>query len=254
LSLMSTTTALAFLAPVVPSAAFAISYANPKSTPLWTLSLLVLSYSFTATSILLLPLDLSTEDYESSIDSGWKVNYWLTFILAWVVLPISLEYLQSGYLAPRARLADALRTNMRFYMYAGIGGVVLYLLLLAFGGGMNVIHFLMAAGNTYGLLLVVLLLGYGLVSIPRSMMSKASPHEQLERRYLLASTIDTDLYESVWELQDVEECVEKILLRRSSTHDPDVLDYLSHLSSAMELNSIEFSSEMATRRMKTGRR
>jgi len=109
-----------------------------------------------------------------------------------------------------ARLVDALRLNVRFYMYAGIGGVVIYFLLLLFGGGMNVAHFLMAAGNTYGLLLVVLLLGYGLVSIPRSMLEKAKPENQLERRYLLAPTVDTDLYEAVWDLQDVEECVEKV--------------------------------------------
>ena len=175
------------------------------------------------------------------------------------VLPIMMEYMQSGYLSCRMKLVDSLRVNMRFYMFAGIGCVAAFLLLVVFGGGLNIFHFLMAAGNTYGLLLVVLLLGYGLVSIPRSMLSRSCPEKELTRRYLLASTVDSDLYDAVWALQDVEECIEKVLARRSSTNNNEVLAYLTALQNGVEegssLDLMAYGgSDLKSRRTRNGGR
>ena len=67
----------------------------------------------------------------------------------------------------------------------------------------HVVPVLMALGNTYGLLLVSLLLGYGLVDIPQKLWRQANPSTELRRVQIMAGNSDEALYEAVWELQDV---------------------------------------------------
>ena len=70
----------------------------------------------------------------------------------------------------------------------------------------NVIPVLITLGNTYGLLLVALLLGYGLVAFPRSLWRQASPEQELNKTFLHAVSIDDALYDAVWSLQEDVEC------------------------------------------------
>lgn len=65
----------------------------------------------------------------------------------------------------------------------------------------HIVPVLMALGNTYGLLLVSLLLGYGLVDVPRHMWRKADPQTELRRKQIMAGNADEALFDAVWELQ-----------------------------------------------------
>eukprot|EP00816_Leptocylindrus_hargravesii_P000066 CAMPEP_0196828542 /NCGR_PEP_ID=MMETSP1362-20130617/94732_1 /TAXON_ID=163516 /ORGANISM="Leptocylindrus danicus, Strain CCMP1856" /LENGTH=459 /DNA_ID=CAMNT_0042209223 /DNA_START=402 /DNA_END=1781 /DNA_ORIENTATION=+ len=75
----------------------------------------------------------------------------------------------------------------------------------------------MALGNTYGLMLVVVLLGYGLVAIPRMLMRWARPREELKRVYLLSNKADEWLFDAVWELQDTEDEIDSLLASANHT-------------------------------------
>ena len=66
---------------------------------------------------------------------------------------------------------------------------------------LNVIPVLITFGNTYGLLMVSVLLGYGLVALPRSLWRQAKPDLELRRTYIMAVAADEALYEAVWDLQ-----------------------------------------------------
>ena len=77
---------------------------------------------------------------------------------------------------------------------------------------MNVIPVLITLGNTYGLIIVALLMGYGLVAFPRSLWQKANPESELRRAQIMAGSADEALFEAVWELQ-VSKFVE--ILRQS---------------------------------------
>jgi len=266
--------AVAFLAPLPIAFLFARSYANPTSTPSGVLAVLVVSYSLTATACLLLPVDLSytaaslhsmnatsassdAPAYSAAISVGWKTTFWMTFILAWGVLPLLTDYIQSGYLTPKERLRDALHSNMKFYIVAGGVGIVVIIGLAIFGNGANPFDFLMAAGNTYGLLLVVVLLGHGLVSLPKAFFAKANLQLLVTRRYLLASTLDSDLYEAVWALQDAEEVVDSVLSRKNSaqTSDPQAAEYLNEIQFARESGVADLisSSDIESRRTRNDR-
>lgn len=64
--------------------------------------------------VILLPYDISTvlgstnDDHTrvSSLVDGWSLIYWSTFVLAWIILPLQLEFHNSGCFSFRAKLKD----------------------------------------------------------------------------------------------------------------------------------------------------
>ncbi len=135
----------------------------------------------------------------------WKGIYWSTFVLTWIVLPITFSYLESGFFSPRDKLWDAFKDQLRtaFLAVVAVAGFCVYLLAqhytLAGAEGL-----LMALGNTYGLLLVVVLLGNGLIEVPRKLWAASFPHQELQRLYFRSSLVDSDLHDAVCTLSDVE--------------------------------------------------
>lgn len=74
----------------------------------------------------------------------------------------------------------------------------------------HIIPVLMALGNTWGFMMVVLLLGYSLVDLPKQVWRQANPQVELRRTQIVASSADEALFEAVWELQDCEDLIDKI--------------------------------------------
>ena len=67
------------------------------------------------------------------------------------------------------KLCDAVSRNLITGAVAGCFAIVYVIVMVYSGQGSlyHVIGFMMAAGNTYGILLIVLLMGHGLVALPR---------------------------------------------------------------------------------------
>jgi hypothetical protein len=164
------------------------------------------------------------------VDTAWRSTYWITFVLCWLVLPIIQATLTSGYNTTQSKLRDAVSQNIRFYAIATAVLLLVIIILFASTTSISVFHLLIALSNTYGLLLALLLLGYGLVSVPRSLYHRSHPEIMLEQRYLLATSLDTDLFECVWNLQDVEGIVDAVVNRRDSANlSYDVIGFLDDL-------------------------
>ena len=136
--------------------------------------------------MLLLPVDLassSTDDNDHTLLVVWYLIYWTTFCLSWLVLPVLMEYASAGEFTFRDKMKSALRANAKFYF---IVAVLLVFLSVYVGGpfsvvvvatflirvslqlvltrGFTISHlpgFLMTAGNTYGLLFIIVFMGYG---------------------------------------------------------------------------------------------
>jgi len=195
-------------------------YASPiTSIPVRLLA--VLSFWLGFMGIVLLPIDLSrTIQYDIPMDNGndnvgetseipevnntylpWLVTYWSTFFLAWIVLPFVRKVLFSGYFTLFARLKMAAKESLKEYLINCVALIVCIVALAIYLKSVHVVAILMAIGNTYGLLLVALLLGYGLVDVPRRMWRNAYPDVELRRTQILASHVDEALFEAVWELQ-----------------------------------------------------
>lgn len=72
---------------------------------------------------------------------------------------------------------------------------------------------LASLANTYGLLYVSLLMGYGLVEFPRSLWREAFPESQLRRCLIKSIAADEALFEIVWEVQDIESIADAVLMK-----------------------------------------
>ena len=227
----------------VTSTWFVLHHAK-RRTSLFIILLSIISFGLGSAAVALLPIDLS---YASSAAAGanstaattsdgddaaqdantnavdpsnnptylpWQVTYWSTFLLAWLVLPITRETLLSGQFTLRSRMKDGMYRSFRslFLMFcAGILAIIgmavhlksLHLVTI-------VLPVLMALGNTYGLVLVSLLLGNGLVNIPKRYWREACPANELRRARIVACGAEEELFEAVMRLEDMEEKIEEV--------------------------------------------
>ncbi len=94
-------------------------------------------------------------------------------------------------------------------LFAGIVYIV-YMMSTSAGSFSQVLAFMMAMGNTYGVLLITVLMGSGLVSLPKRLWAMSDSQEELRRLYLLAAPIEDSYQEARYELEDCELEVKKV--------------------------------------------
>lgn len=153
------------------------------SPPLLLLILIVALY-IPFSSLFLLPIDLvssslSDEDklnffYVGSkkiILNAWRVNYWLGFLLTWLVLPLVQTYYSSNNFRFKRRLEDLLIYNVKFYLVylavAVLGAVYVYISVgLNFASIKSLVVVLL---HSYSLILAIWFMGYGLINIPKTL-------------------------------------------------------------------------------------
>ena len=110
--------------------------------------------------------------------------------------------------------------------------------MLATDGSSSATEFIglmMAMGNTYGVILIICLLGKkrdcyfsdpmkkninqdanytcvgnGLVAVPKNLWQMGQPKKQIERMYLLANSVETALHNARYKLEDVETEVNEV--------------------------------------------
>lgn len=69
---------------------------------------------------------------------------------------------------------------------AGLAGVIYVIYMVASGSGSinQVLALAMALSNTYGVLLITVLMGSGLVGVPKRLWLMADPQQEIQRLYL----------------------------------------------------------------------
>ena len=211
-------------------------YASPGTSILLRL-MVIISFWLGFSGIALLPIDLSrtttsTNIIENEVDNvnetylPWKITYWLTFGLAWAVLPFVREFLLSGQFTFLERCKDAIKKVLKGHVILLVVLAIVIIALAVHLRSWTAIPVLMAVGNTYGLLLVSLLLGYGLVDLPREMWRCACPTNELRRLRIKASAADEALCEAVWELQDCEDVIDTTMKKIDGVTSDDPTDDL----------------------------
>jgi hypothetical protein len=147
-------------------------YRSAELTPTWICVIVGFAWFLGFSSILLLPLDLAQANTGLYSGSGVMLNLWLsvfwsTFLMAWLILPVIYEAWYAGEYTWKGRLKASLRANARFYLMTGCLGAI-FCAYLMYNNSLSpsaLRDFLLVFGNTYGLLLVIALLGNGLVEV-----------------------------------------------------------------------------------------
>ena len=139
------------------------------------------------------------------LERMWWVVYWITAILTYVWIPVVQEYVAAGEFTRRARLKTSITVNLVFYAVIALvaAGGLAYVI---FGAGVpfsELFAILITAANTYGLVLVVLLVGYGAAEVPRSLWQGADAAGELRRLEFQAPEVEATLFDARTQLLDV---------------------------------------------------
>ncbi|EAW55932.1 LMBR1 domain containing 2, isoform CRA_a [Homo sapiens] len=141
----------------------------------------------------------------------WRVVYWTSQFLTWILLPFMQSYARSGGFSITGKIKTALIENAIYYgTYLLIFGA--FLIYVAVNPHLhlewNQLQTIgIAAANTWGLFLLVLLLGYGLVEIPRSYWNGAKRGYLLMKTYFKAAKLMTEKADAEENLEDAMESI-----------------------------------------------
>ncbi|KAH7135627.1 LMBR1-like membrane protein-domain-containing protein [Dendryphion nanum] len=218
-------------------------YLPLRSTPAYVTLPVFLAIALPASIVLLVPIDLASSagtDTDGSrgiwlpdkvVFKSWRIMYWLTFALTWIMLPYLGEYCDSGYREPKARVLYAFRSNGRYQLMmlgAGILGAIYYVL-------QNGFHFesfkgmIMALAYLWGLVLAIYLMGHGLVAFPRTLYRHASISGRLKKLQSHAPKINDKLTEALDKLDQYEDQVVQLKQRKNGV-SRDFQEWIEDLS------------------------
>ncbi|KAJ2491804.1 hypothetical protein IWW37_002003 [Coemansia sp. RSA 2050] len=215
----------------------------------------VVSWYLPLTIVFILPFDYSSTLYrkcEHDCDEPmgyiggeftrrlWIGLYWFMYMLTWLVLPIMMAYVDSGAFSFKDRLRESCWSNLQFYGYMGAIGLVVvgYIAVTRGVFGADLVAFLMALANFWGLFLVITLMGFGLVSIPRKLWRRGDLGLELTKIENRAMAYKDSAYDSELELAEVV-CEAQLVSSRVGATDelrPCVDQILEHCGSHAALD------------------
>lgn len=116
--------------------------------------------------------------WEDDLEICWTILYWFTFAMCWVIIPTVMEVYNAAEFTLAGRIKYSICAQVKFFVMAGAAGGIVMGILIAQDPSEQVqeklLSSLMALGNAYGLIMVVLLLGDGLARIPRDLWRASS--------------------------------------------------------------------------------
>ncbi|XGW09205.1 hypothetical protein V3C99_011484 [Haemonchus contortus] len=129
----------------------------------------------------------------------WRIVYWTAQVLTWLVLPFMQSYVNAGDFKTSGKLRAALFNNAVYYgLYMTVFTVILVYAIIK-GVVINREHLkviLVSASNTWGLFLLVILLGHGFVELPRSLWHMGSREYRLHKTYFNIDKLSSDKNEA----------------------------------------------------------
>ena len=206
-------------------------YIPLRTSPAFLLVPIFLALVLPTSALILVPIDLASSARESdhggkgiwlpqrAVLVSWRIVYWLTFVLTWMVLPLLGEYMDAGYRDPRARIIYSLRSNARYQLIVlGCAVAGLVYMIFSYGFDFTAIRALvMALAYVWGLILAIYLMGHGLVAIPRRMFRKADISGSLRRVQAQAPRVHERLEDALVALEDLEAQVMQLKLRKTGS-------------------------------------
>lgn len=206
-------------------------YIPLRTTPSYLLIPVFLSLVLPSSIILLVPIDLASStgtDTEGSrgiwlpgrlLLVSWRIAYWLTFCLTWVILPLLGEYSDSGNRDPKSRLMYSLRSNAKYQLTVLVCAIIgaIYFFLSEGFNFYTLKALVMALAYAWGLILAIYLMGHGLVAIPKRLFYDASISGRLRRLQEQAPKVHDKMIEAMDELQEYEEQVLQLRQRKTGT-------------------------------------
>mgnify|MGYP000378715152 FL=1 len=206
----------------------------------------------------LLPLDVvkyGSKDYDENLANiVWKSNYYLSLFLTWVACPLAVAYLNSNAFTTKSRIYDAIVGEFKY------NAMLLILCLIVVVGtvvvfGTETIRtriepFLISFSNFYGLLLVVLCLGHGLIDFPTRFLvccgDENDPSLWLKSNHKHVMNVYNDYMTQSQKLGDVCGEITRTVPSDSVIHKEDISKLYDRVRKLLDLLSISLTIEHIT--------
>lgn len=142
----------------------------------------------------------------------WRVIYYSSQLLTWLILPFMQSFAQSGEFTLSGKIKGSLIHNAIYYgTYMAIFSVLLiYVGIKHTIDGQKLKIIGITASNTWGLFLLVLLLGYGLVEVPRTLWYRSTTSLNLKQIYFKIAKLHGEKCDAEENLEDILNEVKKI--------------------------------------------
>ena len=150
----------------------------------------------------------------------WNIVFWSSQLLTWIILPLLSSYVAAGEFTIGGKLKKALIENAVIYGTLGIlfGILLIYVVASKHLDGEAIKVLCITSSNTWGLLVLIFLMGYGLVQVPRAIWERSSYTDLLAKNRFDVSKIKIELEEAQEKLSEILEEVRHIntLVSRSN--------------------------------------
>lgn len=205
------------------------SHSNSTNATSDSLSSLSLSNETTTTTMAPVPIGPALDEVcgqpwsyvpGNVLQTLWRIVYWTGQVLTWIVLPIMQSYSMAGDFTPLRKLKSSLLENLIFYGVLAVTFLVL-LIYVALHRPISMEYLkviCITAANTWGLFLLIVLLGYGLVEIPKSCYENSRHNRTLNYLYFKVAKLSAEKCESEEQLDDALEQIQQTFEAVVGTH------------------------------------
>lgn len=190
--------------------------------------------------LLVVDIDAALSAYKDGTDKQeWMRPIWLaifavTYLCAWISLPVAQMYTEAGSFSKRGALISSIMVNLKLYAIIIVIVLVFFVYILiikaAYGSFASIVKVGISLANAWGLLILILFMPAGLVGVPRSMFRYADAKRLLRRLLYDSVDIQEDLDLAAMDLAAVKSELMSIDPRVSDENRP-------HLSHMLELIS-----------------
>lgn len=149
--------------------------------------------------------------YPKNLVTFWSVVYWTSMLLGYFMSDFLRDAIASGAFTIGGRVRHSLRNGAMFYVpFCLLGIVFLVYELVTFKVTLVGLRgYCKAAANAFSLCVVVLMLGYGLVELPRYLWNKGDVEGQLRYLYFRVSEYQEQLSGATERLADALAALER---------------------------------------------
>lgn len=146
---------------------------------------------------------------DSQLFIMWQVLFWISFMLCWFLLPIIRIYEISGQFNWKSKIKNSIYTQLKEFLVVGIIGLglLIFILVKSLVNIKDLPKLLAFLSNTWGLFLIMVFLGYGVVAVPRHFWKEADFRANMCFLYVRLVNVDEEVTLASGSLDD---CVKKI--------------------------------------------
>ncbi len=172
-----------------------------RAVDLRVVLVIYLTWVLTFSVVILLPLDIALSQVpgetkaKSTLRTLWNSFYWLLYILTWGILPVFNDYLKRGGFDSSQKFNLSFKAVYSYYLKLLVPILVMLLYLdnkYERNYLVNLVPLFQSVAHCYGISLIILLMGYGLVAIPRSFWRGGDHEVTMNYFYFQLVNVDDD--------------------------------------------------------------